>query len=178
MVVLTRDSVVESLVGAELVTQAAEHVYTFDMAAYLELAEERTRWRDLPGEGGFGSANRNAEAIDLVHREIDPIFKALVGEGATLADDIRRFMETGSDALTDETNATRYNLVGFSAAGMLAGLLAGLFAFFVGEPLLDRAIAFEEASASDHHAEEEIFSRTTQEIGLFFATGLFGTTVG
>lgn len=68
MVVLTRDSVVESLVGAELVTQAAEHVYTFDMAAYLELAEERTRWRDLPGEGGFGSANRN----EVLVRTTDP----------------------------------------------------------------------------------------------------------
>jgi predicted cobalt transporter CbtA len=62
------------------------------------------------------------------------------------------------------------------AAGLLAGLLAGLFAFFVGEPLLDRAIAFEEASA--HHAEEEVFSRPTQKVGLFFATGLFGATVG
>ncbi len=64
------------------------------------------------------------------------------------------------------------------AAGLLAGLLAGVFAFFVGEPLLDRAIAFEEASAGAHHAEEEVFSRTTQKVGLFFATGLFGTTVG
>lgn len=68
------------------------------------------------------------------------------------------------------------------AAGLLAGLLAGLFAFFVGEPLLDRAIAFEEASAGAHgdgqHAEEEVFSRSTQKVGLFFATGLFGTTVG
>ncbi|HEV2093568.1 MAG TPA: CbtA family protein [Rubrobacter sp.] len=64
------------------------------------------------------------------------------------------------------------------AAGLLAGLLAGLFAFFVGEPLLDRAIAFEEASAGHGHAEEEVFSRTTQKAGLFFATGLFGTTGG
>ena len=67
------------------------------------------------------------------------------------------------------------------AAGLLAGLLAGLFAFFVGEPLLDRAIAIEEASAHDgahHHDDEEIFSRPTQKAGLFFATGLFGVTVG
>ncbi|HET7272983.1 MAG TPA: CbtA family protein [Rubrobacter sp.] len=62
------------------------------------------------------------------------------------------------------------------AAGLLAGLLAGLFAFFVGEPFLDRAIALEEASASAHH--EEIFSRSTQKVGLFFATGLFGVTEG
>ena len=63
------------------------------------------------------------------------------------------------------------------AAGLLAGLLAGLFAFFVGEPLLDRAIAMEEAPAGAHH-DEEVFSRPTQKAGLFFATGLFGATVG
>jgi predicted cobalt transporter CbtA len=62
------------------------------------------------------------------------------------------------------------------AAGLLAGLLAGLFAFFVGEPMLDRAIALEEASSGAHH--EEVFSRSTQKAGLFFATGLFGVTVG
>jgi predicted cobalt transporter CbtA len=64
------------------------------------------------------------------------------------------------------------------AAGLLAGLLAGVFAFFVGEPLLDRAIAFEEASAGAHRGEEEVFSRPTQKVGLFFATGLFGVTLG
>jgi predicted cobalt transporter CbtA len=63
------------------------------------------------------------------------------------------------------------------AAGLLAGLLAGLFAFFVGEPLLDRAIVIEGASAGVHH-EEEVFSRPTQKAGLFFAIGLFGATVG
>ena len=62
------------------------------------------------------------------------------------------------------------------AAGLLVGLLAGLFAFFVGEPVLDRAVALEEASEGAHH--EEIFSRSTQKVGLFFATGLFGVTVG
>src|SRR5215210_6225442 len=62
------------------------------------------------------------------------------------------------------------------AAGLLAGLLAGLFAFFVGEPSLDRAIALEEASHGVH--DEEVFSRSTQKAGLFFATGLFGVTVG
>jgi hypothetical protein len=72
------------------------------------------------------------------------------------------------------------------AAGLLAGLLAGLFAFFVGEPVLDRAIALE-GSAHAHEGgghghgggeEEEIFGRTTQKVGLFFATGLFGVTAG
>lgn len=62
------------------------------------------------------------------------------------------------------------------AAGLVAGLLAGVFAFFVGEPILDRAIHLEEAVSSAQH--EEVFSRATQKLGLFFVTGLFGVTVG
>jgi hypothetical protein len=72
------------------------------------------------------------------------------------------------------------------AAGLLVGLLAGLFAFLVGEPILERAIALE-GSAHAHQGgghvhgggeEGEIFGRATQKVGLFFATGLFGVTVG
>jgi predicted cobalt transporter CbtA len=62
------------------------------------------------------------------------------------------------------------------AAGLLAGLLAGLFAFFFGEQFVDQAIRLEDAVAVGEH--QEIFSRSTQKIGLFFATGLFGVTVG
>ncbi len=70
------------------------------------------------------------------------------------------------------------------AAGLLAGLLAGLFAFVTGEPLLDRAIQLEEESAHAEHAvgahagDGEIFSRSTQKVGLFVATGFTGTFVG
>ena len=63
------------------------------------------------------------------------------------------------------------------AAGLLAGLLAGLFAFFFGEPSVDQAIQIEEAASAGQHGEE-LFGRSTQKIGLFFATGLFGVTVG
>lgn len=63
------------------------------------------------------------------------------------------------------------------AAGLLAGLLAGLFAFFVGEPYVDEAIWIEE-SAAGGEGGEELFSRSAQKIGLFFATGLFGVTAG
>jgi Probable cobalt transporter subunit (CbtA) len=72
------------------------------------------------------------------------------------------------------------------AAGLLAGLLAGLFAFVTGEPLLDRAIGLEESAhtheggAAHSHAEEDevIVGRSTQKVGLFFATGLSGAFVG
>jgi predicted cobalt transporter CbtA len=71
-------------------------------------------------------------------------------------------------------------------AGLLAGLLAGLFAFVVAEPLLDQAIGLAgsnhqegQASATHTHEDEgEVFSRSTQKVGLFFATGLSGVLVG
>ncbi len=79
------------------------------------------------------------------------------------------------------------------AAGLVAGLLAGLFALVTGEPLLDRAIALEESGHQAEHVStanatgdegrahedgEEVFSRSTQKVGLFFATGLSGVFVG
>ncbi len=63
------------------------------------------------------------------------------------------------------------------AAGLVAGLLAGVFAFFFGEPSVEGAIQLEEAAAGGQ-GEEEIFSRSAQRIGLFFATGLFGVAAG
>jgi hypothetical protein len=73
-------------------------------------------------------------------------------------------------------------------AGLLAGLLAGAFAFAFGEPLQDRAVALEEKadSAHAHGATQEghhvggmvELSRSTQKVGLFFATGLSGCFVG
>ncbi len=72
------------------------------------------------------------------------------------------------------------------AAGLIAGLLAGGFAFFVGEPVLDRAIALEAAAsgvhghagAPGHQHEAPVFDRPAQKLGLFLVMGLFGVTVG
>jgi uncharacterized membrane protein len=64
------------------------------------------------------------------------------------------------------------------AAGFLAGLLAGLFGFVTGEPLLDRAIELEEAAHAHGEGDEEVFGRSTQKVGLFFATGFTGAFVG
>ncbi|MDF5754193.1 CbtA family protein [Spongiactinospora sp. TRM90649] len=76
--------------------------------------------------------------------------------------------------------------------GLLAGFVAGGFAFFFGEPHVDRAIAVEEASAQaarpahddagqpahSHDDEEALVSRPGQKAGLFLATGLYGLAVG
>lgn len=91
-------------------------------------------------------------------------------------------------------------------AGLVAGLLAGAVAFFLGEPHVDSAIAYEEshsaveapagggaaagghaadapaaagAHASGHdHGEEELISRTGQKGGLILATALAGVALG
>jgi uncharacterized membrane protein YidH (DUF202 family) len=62
------------------------------------------------------------------------------------------------------------------AAGLLAGVLAGLFAFLMGESSIDQAIQIEEA-ATGGGAHEELFSRTTQKVGLFVATGISGGAI-
>lgn len=84
-------------------------------------------------------------------------------------------------------------------AGVIAGLLAGAVAFVVGEPNVDRAIAYEEsqAAATEHshgdahgsseeasgghsHGDDSAveISRGTQKFGLFLATMLSGAALG
>ncbi|GIH28585.1 membrane protein [Acrocarpospora phusangensis] len=63
-------------------------------------------------------------------------------------------------------------------AGIIAGLAAGAFAFFAGEPHIDAAIALEEAAAGHTHAEAPLVSRSGQVGGLFLATALYGMAVG
>ncbi len=80
----------------------------------------------------LGTSNRNAEAIDLVHRSIDPTYADIIAEGGKLAEDIATFMERGSDVLTEQTNTTRYTLIGVTVFGMLVGLAAAFFVALVG----------------------------------------------
>lgn len=77
------------------------------------------------------------------------------------------------------------------ACGLVAGLLAAVYASIVGEPLVDRAIAIEEATAGaehddaghpagEEHADDSIaVSRPTQRgAGLFSAYALLGAACG
>ncbi|MEN7531428.1 MULTISPECIES: CbtA family protein [unclassified Cupriavidus] len=69
-------------------------------------------------------------------------------------------------------------------AGFLASLLAFAFAHVVGEPQVDRAIAFEEQAThamggSHAHEMPELVSRETQSgLGLFVGLAVFGAAVG
>ncbi|MFF5205514.1 CbtA family protein [Streptosporangium sp. NPDC000396] len=79
--------------------------------------------------------------------------------------------------------------------GLIAGLLAAAFAYTVGEPRIDQAIALEEAAAAaspagshsheaaepaehSHDDGEELVSRNGQRFGLFLALALYGLAVG
>lgn len=65
--------------------------------------------------------------------------------------------------------------------GLLAGFLAFGFARTFGEPLVERAVAFEaaEAAAKGEPAEAEVFSRATQAgLGLLTGTLAVGTACG
>jgi hypothetical protein len=58
-------------------------------------------------------------------------------------------------------------------AGILAGLGAGFFYLVAGEPLIEEALAYENAAPA-----AEVFSRDVQRIGLIAATTLYGLSVG
>lgn len=67
-------------------------------------------------------------------------------------------------------------------AGLAAGLLAFVFAYFVGEGPIDQAIAFEEANAAPEPAvagEPEGISRTVQStVGLLTASLIYAVALG
>ncbi|WP_017624242.1 hypothetical protein [Nocardiopsis chromatogenes] len=67
MVVLSHRPVAEALRGAGLAAEEDDGTWTLDMAAYLDLTADRTRWRDLPG-GGYEGAGRS----EVLVRTTDP----------------------------------------------------------------------------------------------------------
>nr|WP_306367111.1 substrate-binding domain-containing protein [Nocardiopsis sp. CC223A] len=68
MVVLSYEPLAESLREAGVAHRSEEDgTWSFDLAAYLELTAEQTRWRDLPGDS-VGSENRN----EVLVRTTDP----------------------------------------------------------------------------------------------------------
>ncbi|WP_028647260.1 hypothetical protein [Nocardiopsis sp. CNT312] len=67
MVLLGYESMVEALEPAGVTRVAEDGTWSFDMQAYLDLTEERTRWRDLPGDS-VSSGNRQ----EVLVRTTDP----------------------------------------------------------------------------------------------------------
>ncbi|MGQ4270760.1 hypothetical protein [Nocardiopsis changdeensis] len=68
MVLLSYEPLAEALREAGVARRSEEDgTWSFDVAAYLELTGEHTRWRDLPGDS-VGSENRN----EVLVRTTDP----------------------------------------------------------------------------------------------------------
>ncbi|CAL9409131.1 hypothetical protein SUDANB121_01632 [Nocardiopsis dassonvillei] len=67
MVVLSYEPLAEALREAGVAREEEDGTWSFDVAAYLELTADRTRWRDLPGDS-VGSNNRN----EVLVRTTDP----------------------------------------------------------------------------------------------------------
>ena len=108
------------------------HAPTFRARVDEQIARVERYVRDVTEVRQLGTTNRNAEAVALVHETIDPNFRTMLADGATLANDIKTYMEKGSDDLTDQTNSTRYSLILFSALGLGIGLVAAVVVATVG----------------------------------------------
>nr|WP_119611743.1 CbtA family protein [Streptomyces acidiscabies] len=64
-------------------------------------------------------------------------------------------------------------------AGLAAGVLALIVAYFLGEPSVDKAIGFEEAHSHEHGHEVELVSRSLQSTaGLATGVLLYGVAFG
>jgi hypothetical protein len=75
------------------------------------------------------------------------------------------------------STTVRTLLVRGMLAGLAAGVLAFVFAYFVGEGSVDAAIAFEESSSHEHG--EELVSRSLQSTaGLATGVLVFGVAIG
>ncbi|MFF2009416.1 CbtA family protein [Streptomyces sp. NPDC058195] len=75
--------------------------------------------------------------------------------------------------------SVRALLVRGMLAGLAAGVLALLVAYFLGESRVDAAIALEEAHSHSHGAGEELVSRTVQSTaGLATGVLVFGVATG
>ncbi|MFE8014087.1 CbtA family protein [Streptomyces antibioticus] len=77
------------------------------------------------------------------------------------------------------STVVRNLLVRGMLAGLAAGVLALLVAYFLGEPLVDRAIGFEESHAPAHEHEVELVSRGLQSTaGLATGVLVYGVAFG
>ncbi|ACA15555.1 methyl-accepting chemotaxis sensory transducer [Methylobacterium sp. 4-46] len=114
----------------------------------------------------LGMANRNAEALAVVHRAVDPIFDALVAGGEALAGEMSAVASRRDEELTEETNATRRSLIVVSALALLVGILAAIVVGVIGitRPI-GRLVGVLERMAAGEIDAEIAEARRGDEIG-------------
>ncbi|MGE7414527.1 methyl-accepting chemotaxis protein [Methylobacterium tarhaniae] len=114
----------------------------------------------------LGVAQRNAEALDLFRRSVDPILPGQIQETRKLAIDIQDYVVKNSDALTGETNATRTRLMLISGLGLFLGLVAvALVAVFGVARPIGRLVRVLERMAHGEIEAEIPEARRGDEIG-------------
>ncbi|SFL81266.1 methyl-accepting chemotaxis protein [Methylobacterium pseudosasicola] len=111
-------------------------------------------------------AGEESGALKHAHEKSEPIFATLGVEGTKLGDAIEDYMRKRSRDLTDETNATRYSLIGFGALGLFIGILCSLLVSTVGitRPL-GRLVAVLQRMAKGEIEAEIAEARRGDEIG-------------
>ncbi|MDQ0519764.1 methyl-accepting chemotaxis protein [Methylobacterium gregans] len=114
----------------------------------------------------LGEANLNAEALALIHRDVDPSFTALTGSASKLGADIAASMEAGAQTLARESASTRLSLWLFSGLGLLAGIVAAALVAILGiSRPLGRLVAVLQRMARGEIEAEIAEARRGDEIG-------------
>ncbi|TGE00844.1 methyl-accepting chemotaxis protein [Methylobacterium nonmethylotrophicum] len=151
---------------AKAITALRAQAPTFSHRVEAQAVSVETFVRSVAEVRRLGRLNRNAEAVDLVHRTVDPIFGPMVEEGSRLADDLERYLEDGAGLLHGETDATRHVLVAVSAVAVLLGLAAAAFVsvFGITRPLHRLVGVLEGMARGDSDADIREASRR-DEIG-------------
>ena len=81
---------------------------------------------------------------------------------------------TWDSPVTSQRPLLKYALT----AGFAAGLIVGGFHNLLSVPVIEEAIAFEEAQAAVGHAEEPLVSLGAQRVGLLLGQAIFGVIIG
>ncbi len=127
---------------------------------YNDLAAKLTEVRDL------GLTRRNADALALFRRSVDPILPGQIQETRKLAIDIQDYVAKTSDELTDQTNATRARLIVISGLGLGLGLvMVALVAVFGVTRPIGRLVRVLERMARGEIEAEIPEARRGDEIG-------------
>ncbi|WP_238231933.1 HAMP domain-containing protein, partial [Methylobacterium hispanicum] len=114
----------------------------------------------------LGEANFNAEALAVIHRDVDPTFAALTGSASKLSADIAASMEAGAQGLAGDIAATRLSLWLLTGLGLLAGIVAAVLVAILGiSRPLGRLVAVLQRMAQGAIDAEIAEARRGDEIG-------------
>ncbi|MBM7852218.1 methyl-accepting chemotaxis protein [Methylopila capsulata] len=122
--------------GAQILTSIRDQAPSFagrvdDLQKNFDLFSTR-----LTKAWELSRTDQTQDALNMVHREVDPVFEELTQSSTKLGDDIAAYVDEGSDRLNAQTNSTRWTLISVSGAGVLAGFaIAVMVVLSITKPL-------------------------------------------